>query len=249
VAPRGIALLMKGAIGRSRSLGPGHTGEGPSARVPCPCVRSRWASVLAIGLVAGLCAGCFPARKPPELIDCERQVGRLSYENDVLGEQLAERDGKIQALRSQLTECRDLPTDLISRLFTVQRLKIAKLTGGADYDGEPGDDGITVYLTPLDRDGHAIKAAGEIEVFLYDLTTPGKPRELSHYVMNEPPRLSKAWYSGWMTNHYTIRCEWSPGVELPASREVQIRATFLDWITGEKLVATKTVNVSRVDPD
>ncbi len=198
-------------------------------------------------LVAGLSAGCFPPRKSPELIECERQVGRLSYENEMLGRQLVERDGTIERLRLSLAEALDLPTDLLSRLFTVKRLKLGKLTGGADYDGEPGDDGITVYLTPLDRDGDPVKAAGEIEVFLYDLTVPGQPRELGHYVVNEPPRLSKAWYAKWWTNHYTIKCEWPPGVEPPPSREVQVRATFLDWLTGEKFVATQMVNVDWLD--
>ncbi|MFH0979967.1 MAG: hypothetical protein V2A79_00325 [Planctomycetota bacterium] len=200
-------------------------------------------------LVAGLAAGCFPPRKPVWVIDLEKQVGQLSYENEVLGRDLAERDAKIAALRVRLAECLDLPTDLLSRLFTVHQLQIGKLTGGADYDGKPGDDGVTVYLRPLDRDGDPIKAAGEIEVFLYDLTQPGQPRELGHYVVNEPVRLSKSWYSGWMTNHYTIKCEWPPGVELPASREVQVRATFLDWLTGEKFVATEMVKVTWVDGD
>ena len=108
---------------------------------------------------------------------------------------------------------------------------------------------ITVYLTPIDRDGVPVKAAGEIEVFLYDLTVPGHPRELGHYVINEPAALSRAWYSRWLTNHYTVKCEWPPGVEPPPSREVQVRATFLDWLTGEKLVATKLVKVDWVDRD
>ena len=191
--------------------------------------------------------GCGPPRKSPHEIQLERQVGQLSYENEGLGRQLAERDATLASLRARVAELMDLPTDLISKLFTVRELKIGSLTGGADYDGKPGDDGITVYLIPLDRDGDPIKAAGQIEVFLYDLTAPGQPRELGHYVLDEPGRLSKAWYSGWLTNHYVVKCEWPPGVAPPPSREVQIRATFLDWLTGEKFVATQMVKVDWVD--
>ncbi|MCK4659434.1 MAG: hypothetical protein KAV82_07920 [Phycisphaerae bacterium] len=203
--------------------------------------------IVATVFFAGLVIGCLPPPKSVYVIELEQQVGQLTYENEEMGRRIAERDGKIEALRMRLAEVQDLPTDLLSKLFTTRRLTIGKLTGGADYDDRPGDDGITVYLAPLDRDGDPVKAAGEIEVFLYDLTVPGQPRELGHYVINEPARLREAWYSGWMTNHYTIKCEWPPGVEPPASREVQVRATFLDWLTGEKFVATKLVKVAWVD--
>ncbi len=207
------------------------------------------ASLADLLVVAVLSTGCLPPAKSPHEIELERQVGQLTYENEMLGRDLAERDGKIGALRTKVAELQDLPTDLLAKLFTVRQLKIGSLTGGADYDGKPGDDGVTVYLTPLDRDGDPIKAAGQIEVFLYDLTMPGQPRELGHYVLDEPARLSQAWYGGWMTNHYTVKCEWPPGVEPPPSREVQVRATFLDWLTGEKFVATAMVKVNWVDRD
>ena len=221
-------------------------GAGP-ARPRMPARSLAW---IAAGMcMAGLSTGCFAPPKSPHEIELERQVVQLTSENEALGRELAERDGKIEALRRKVDELQDLGPGRFSNLFAPRRLKIGKLTGGADYDGEPGDDGITVYLTPIDRDGDPVKTAGEIEVFLYDLTVPGRPRELGHYIVNEPAALSRTWYSGWLTNHYTVKCEWPPGVEPPPSREVQVRATFLDWLTGEKLAATELVTVDWVDRD
>ncbi|MCP4589584.1 MAG: hypothetical protein GY842_02450 [bacterium] len=207
-----------------------------------------WLVGAALLCLSVLSSGCLPAGPSPHQIELEKQIGQLSYDNEMLGRKLAERDTAAEALRARLAEALDLPVDIHSRLFTVRRLEIASLTGGADYDGQPGDDGVTVYLTPRDRYGDPVKAAGEIEVFLYDLTKPGDPRELGHYVINEFGELSKVWHSGWMTNHYTIKCEWPPGVLPPTSREVQVRATFLDWLTGEKHVATQLVEVDLLAP-
>lgn len=205
--------------------------------------------LLAWGCIAALGSGCFGPPKDPYVIQLEQQVTQLGEDNTRLGRELVECRASNEALGRQLAECRDLPPDLIPKLFTVRSLKIGSLTGGADYDGRPGDDGVTVYLTPLDRDGDPIKAAGEIEIFLYDLTAPARPREVGHYVTNEPGELSRMWYSGWMTNHYTIKCEWPPNAPPPATREVQVRATFLDWLTGEKFVATKQVKLNWLDHD
>lgn len=191
--------------------------------------------------------GCLPPPKPMELTRLEEKVDQLTAEKQRLGSELGERDGRIEALKKKIEECQERGPNPLASLFRPTRLEIADRTGGADYDGKPGDDGVTVYLRPLDEDGHAVKAPGEIQIILYDLTDPGHPREIGSYVVNEPAVLRKSWYSGWMTNHYTIKCAWPPGVQPPASREVLIRASFVDAVTGDKLVATKEVKVEWVN--
>ena len=197
--------------------------------------------------LAVLATGCFPPAKPLEVTQLEQKVDQLNVQNRELGQQLAQRDEQIYNLREQLKNCLEIGPSPLASLFRPTKLEIADRTGGADYDGKPGDDGVTVYLRPVDDEGHAIKAPGEIQVVLYDLTQKEDPREIGHYVVNEPNVLRKSWYGGWMTNHYTIKCAWPPGVQPPSSREILIRASFTDAISGDKLTATKSVKIEWVD--
>ena len=176
-----------------------------------------------------------------------QELDRVTLENTALKQQMADRDATIESLRKQAEALADLGPTRLDHLFTTDRIELVRLTGGADYDGKPGDDGVTVYLRPVDAQGDAIKAAGEIRIQLLDLTEENRPRELGLYVLNDPGELRASWHGGFMTDHYTIRCPWQPGLGLPAGREVTVRATFLEWLTGREFTAQKAVQVSRVD--
>lgn len=47
-----------------------------------------------------------------------------------------------------------------------------RLTGGCDFDGQPGDDGITVVIEPRDASGRYVAMPGEVSVVVSD---PQKP--------------------------------------------------------------------------
>ena len=180
--------------------------------------------------------------------DVIRQVQQerddLARKNERLGREVVDRDDRIADLEAQVRELLRLGPDRLADLFVVERIDLASLTGGADYDGVPGDDGVTVYLRPLDADGHVIKAAGEISIELLDTSEPGSPRSLGRCVYDDPEQLRRLWHGGLLTNHYTIRCPWGAGVSPPASRAILIQATFLDFLTGRRLSAARQVRVS-----
>lgn len=144
----------------------------------------------------------------------------------------------------QVEKLQDLGPDRLDSLFVVDRIELASLTGGAEYDDLPGDDGVTVYLRPLDADGHVLKAAGEITIELLDTNEPGAPKSLGLYVHNEPQQLRKLWHGGFLTNHYSIKCPWDPAIGPPVNREVTVKATFYDFLTGRRRTATRVVQVA-----
>jgi hypothetical protein len=176
-----------------------------------------------------------------------QQVDALNQENARLERQGLALQAHIADLRAQVETLQSLGPDRLDSLFVVDRITLASLTGGADYDDIPGDDGVTVYLRPLDAEGHVLKAAGEITVELLDTNEPGAPRSLGLYVHNEPQQLRKLWHSGFLTNHYTIKCPWDPAVGRPTDPEVTIKATFYDFLTGKRCTATKVVEVTLSD--
>ncbi len=154
---------------------------------------------------------------------------------------LANRETTISELRKQLIAAQGLDPKRWERAYRPTDLRIASLSGGADYDGKPGDDGVTVYLQPLDRDGDVIKVAGEIRVQLYDLAAqPG--RQLIAEYRIPADKSGDAWYGKLMTQHFTIKCPWPSAP--PLHTEITIYAVFIDNLTNYVVTAQTTCKIS-----
>ncbi len=209
---------------------------------PIRNARSWWSLAIPahVVLVAGL-AGC--DGQTGVLTSVQQERDALQQENAGLKREILARDTKVAEMQAQVDTLMNLGPNRLDALFSAERIKFAKLTGGADYDGLPGDDGVTVYLQPLDADGDVLKAAGEIIVELLDTSVPGSPRSLGRYVHNDPAQLRKLWHGGFLTDHYTVKCPWSPDSGPPSAGEVLVQATFYDYLTGKRLTAAELVKV------
>jgi hypothetical protein len=184
-------------------------------------------------------AGCVDRS---EMIRIAQERDDLLVERDRLRRQIEGKNARIAALDEQVKTLVRLGTDRRIDLFAPTRIKILPRSQGADYDGIPGDDGVTVYLQPLDADGYAVKAPGEIRVQLLDNTNLASPRKIGDCIYNDPQELRKMWYGRFGTNHYTVKCRFFPDVNPP--RRVLTTAQFLDYLTGSKLTATEELEVS-----
>ena len=208
----------------------------------------RLGSVTAwIGVVA-LLAGCQPG-STGLATELQRKLDQTQLEKQSLTRKNQDLTDTIKAQERRIQDLMGFNAGTSDTLFAVDRIELASLTGGADFDGQPGDDGIVVYLRPLDADGHVIKAAGEITVKLVDNNGPGLPRLLGRYVIDDPEELRRAWHGRFMTDHFTVKCPWNPKPEgKPQGPEVEIKVTFLDWRTGRSFTAHKVVEVSLPNP-
>ncbi|HUU85749.1 MAG TPA: cell division protein ZapB [Phycisphaerae bacterium] len=201
---------------------------------------------MALALAGIASAGC-DGRPDDRVRTLQQRVDELVQDNARLERESLDRQAKIADLQAQVETLQDLGPDRLNNLFVVDRIELASLTGGAEYDDVPGDDGVTVYLRPVDADGHVLKAAGEITIELLDANAPGAPKSLGLYVHNEKQQLRKLWHGGLLTNHYTIKCPWDPTIGPPTNREVTIKAIFYDFLTGKRCTSTKVVKVSLPD--
>lgn len=196
----------------------------------------------ALRLLAGLgailvAAGCETGTRA----DRDRELATLKTQLREKDNELAAQQVTLQELQNQLTVARGLTDEDLQRIFYPERLVIDKLTGGADYDGRPGDDGVTVYVRPVDRDGDVIKVAGDIRVQLYDLANPPGQNFIGEYFITAD-QVGKLWHGKLLTNHYTIKCPWPN--EPPAHPEITVRVTFVDYLTKRVLSAQSTCTVS-----
>ncbi len=125
----------------------------------------------------------------------------------------------------------------MENLFHVTGITLGKYTAGVDLDGKGSHNGIRVYLTPIDRDGHAIKAAGAVKIQLFDLAA--KENLLVEYDF-PVEKISERWAAGFMTYHYRFDCPWPTP---PEHEDITVRAEFTDYLTGKTFTAQKVCTV------
>ena len=89
-----------------------------------------------------------------------------------------QRDATISRLTRQVETLNSFDADRPTDLFAPIKIEIASLSGGSDYDGQPGDDGVTTHLRPRDAYGDVVKVPGRIKIQLLENTKLGAPEAL-----------------------------------------------------------------------
>lgn len=198
--------------------------------------RRTWSELVLFGLLAGLAAGC----QSKTVGDLQLEINRLKETVKEQNNRLEAQRATIDALGRQLDVARSISEEDLKRIFYPEQLVIDKLSGGADYDGRPGDDGVTVHLKPVDRYGDVIKVAGDIRIQLYDLAAPPGRNLIGEYFV-PVDQVGELWHGKLLTGHYTIKCPWPKGP--PEHSEITIRAMFTDYLTKRIVSAQSTCQV------
>jgi hypothetical protein len=207
-------------------------------------VMGRQACRAVSGIVlfaALLAAGC----QSPTEVSLRHEVASLRDTIKQRDNQLVAQKATIDELGDQLRVARSISEDDLKKIFYPEQLVIDKLSGGADYDGQPGDDGVTVYLKPVDKEGDVIKVAGDIRIQLFDLAAPPARNLIGEYFI-PVDQVGKLWHGKLLTDHYTIKCPWPKGP--PEHNEITIRATFVDYLT-KRVVSAQAVCHVKLPPD
>jgi hypothetical protein len=207
---------------------------------PGPNPLPRLMVTFVIGLAAAL-AGC---TNQGVLVRTSQERDRLAAELEKSQRDIADRDARIRRLDDQITALTRMGPNRPADLFAPVKIEILSRSGGRDYDGLPGDDGVRVYLRPLDAAGHTVKVPGEITIRLQDNGDLAAARDLGVSVFNAPDALRGMWYGRFGTNHYTADCHFRPGARPGPSGRVLVIAEFRDFLTGRALSATKEVEVA-----
>lgn len=117
-----------------------------------------------------------------------------------------------------------------------------QLTGGSDFDDEPGDDGITVGLVVRDDEGHPIAARGALSAVLLDPAKQGDAARVARWDLdsNQVARLMSGQALEAMTLHLAwpgkppeherlklfVRYKVADGQVLETEREVTVRVGY-----------------------
>lgn len=185
-------------------------------------------------------AGCQgPAERIGEL---NRQIATLQSTNRKHVANLEAQDKEIEKLKEANQVLRDLKETRLDKLYSAKTIKIDRLSGGLNIDGEIGDEGVVVYASLYDQQGHKFKAAGAIDVFVYDLSNPRDPQRIATYEY-DVDQTKELWFGRMLTYHYKIECLWQQQ-RPPAGRSVRVSVRFLDYLTGNVLQASADLEVT-----
>lgn len=197
---------------------------------------------IAAALAALMTSGCTSQRE----IELRQKIAALEDTIREKNNRLTDQQVALDEMHQQLAVARSISSDDLKRIFYPERLEIDRLSGGESYDGEPGDDGVTVYVRPIDRDGDVIKVAGDLRIQLYDLAAPPGENLIGEYAISAD-QIGKLWHGRLLTGHYTIKCPWPeqpPGTPRPPKHtEVTIRAVFVDYFTKRVISAQQVCKV------
>jgi hypothetical protein len=133
----------------------------------------------------------------------------------------------IDSLQNRVGTLQTLPRERLAKLFTTHDIKLGKLTGGADLDvAKPGQEGLKVYVTPVDESGDALKAAGSFTVEAFDVSRENKPKIGSWTV--EGDAAKQAWSSVLNRANYVLTLSWQT---VPTGETLHLEITFIDELT------------------
>lgn len=161
-----------------------------------------------------------------ECTELELQVQKLQAENQRLTEQL-------DALASIKKDVR------LEALDKVAAIELSPRTGLYDKDDNGTKETLVVYLRVIDEAGDAVKETGAVEVQLWDLNAPEAEALLAKWQI-APEDLTNLWVSTIMTNYYRLTFD-TANLNLANRKELTVKATFTDYLTGKTLRQQTTI--------
>jgi hypothetical protein len=191
-------------------------------------------------LVLSVAAGCSrPSRANIELR--KRNQALESRIND-LERQLHAAEARIAGLEQNREAA--FPQKQLDAMFTAHELKLGRLTGSADLDpNRPGDEGLKVYLMPVDELGSALRSTGRVTITVYDLNGP-EAGQVGRWVL-EPEQLKKLWRGLGALQAFVFEQPWQT---VPKHSMLTLRVEFVDGLTGRKLTCLQEIPVKLADP-
>ncbi len=172
-----------------------------------------------------------------QLTEMQQQVASVAAERD-------RREREIGDLRKRLNERGTaLPVPEQSEaLFRVVGISInTLLSGGADLDDQPGDETLSVLISPHDEQNDLVKLPGTVELSAYDMTLPEEERRLGSWTF-EAEKTRENWHRGLAGAGFLFQVPWE---KPPSSEEVLVHVRFTT-IDGRQFDKTETVRVEPV---
>ncbi len=164
----------------------------------------------------------------------ESELRNREIHNRELKDELQRHEHHSDALQREINSLRQkskITPEQAAQTFTLRRIALGRMTGGVDNDKTPGDEALQVYLEPYDGDDHVIKAPGQVQIDVLQITSEGMKVPLSTWDIG-PEQLRRSWRSGLLSSGYVLVLPWKV---TPMTQNVRVvaRLTLSDGRTFE----------------
>jgi hypothetical protein len=151
--------------------------------------------------------------------DLAMRVEKLEQDNEQLGRQVK----TLQGID---------PNERFSVIDTLEKIAVTSRSGFYDKDNDGKKETLVVYVETTDSAGDRIKAAGRVEVQLWNLDAKDSQRGLLKEWTIEPDRLKTCWAGTLMTDYYrfTFPAEDIAGGDTAG---LTIKVKFTDYFSGK----------------
>ncbi len=157
-----------------------------------------------------------------EKTELKLAIERLQEENYTLTEQVKTLAGMDRTLR-------------LTGLVAPVAVRVGRYSGFYDKSDRGSANCLMLYLTPLDAQQDAIKAAGTVQAELWDLSADPSVARLASWQV-DAEALKTQWAKTVLDSYYRIPLPLD-NLAVPAQRELTLRVQFTDYLTGRVLTA------------
>lgn len=169
-----------------------------------------------------------------------RQVDELRGQKAELESRLEQSHKENEGLKKQMEALAGLPGDKKAEaVYSLKALKIGRYTNLYDEDKNGTKETLIVYVQPIDETGDVIKAAGAIDVQLWNLNKPSTEALVSQWSV-APNELRKLWFDSIAMTGY--RLTYDTG-ELAGKTDnpLTVKVTFTDYLSGKVFTEQKSI--------
>ncbi|MGD0077723.1 MAG: hypothetical protein ABSB91_03740 [Sedimentisphaerales bacterium] len=194
---------------------------------------SAWGMVGAVAVCAiVLAGGCEKAQTGgstkiiSEEMGLKARVEQLQKENE--------------QLKNQVETLSKLPGDKRAEaLYHLQMVEIGRYTNIYREDQNSANESLVVYVQPIDETGDAIKAAGKVEIQLWDLNKPENQAMIGQWKV-EPNDIKKQWFDTIAITGYRLTFDVTGKID-KADKQLTVKMTFTDYLSGKVFTEQKTI--------
>ncbi len=174
-------------------------------------------------------AGCGigSERKSP----AEIKTQQIAREKTELMRDLQQTRAENVQLAEQIQALSVLPPDKRANPYQLKRVKITRYSNFYDKDNDGRREKLIVYIEPIDTEGDAIKAAGTVDVQLWNLNNLNGEAMLGQWRV-EPNELRRLWYDTLVSASYRLTFDAPEQLDVLAE-PLTLKMTFTDYLTGE----------------
>ncbi len=182
-------------------------------------------------------AGCRNA----QLDKAQLQITKLQAQNTTLSDQVALLEKENTQLTKQIQTLRSFGTTFDYKdIYDLQRINITNYTNIYDSNNDGKKETLIVYIQPIDATNDAIKAAGFMEVQLWDLDKPAEQALLKQWKI-EPDELKKHWINALLGTNYRLNFS-IEGIVSNYDHALTVKVKFTDYLSGKQFEEQKVIS-------